>query len=195
MTISRRALLRNSLITAAAAAVPALAQSKPGSAAPAAAAASANPQLDDLKKAFATSHAFSVDMANVMPEDKYHFKPVPLDEIRTFGQQMVHIADAVSNLYQRFVEKKEVQFSEAAKEQFASKAEVVAKLDQAYKYVDDALAKLTDADLDRPTPFFGKSEVPLRRVLRTILDHSTHHRAQTVVYIRLNGLKPATYRA
>ena len=192
MTISRRALLRNSLVTAAAAAVPALAQSKPGSAAPA---ASANPQLDDLKKALATSHAFSVDMANAMPEEKYHFKPLPLDEIRTFGQQMVHIADGVRNLYQRFVEKKDVQFAEAAKEQVASKAEVIAKLDEAYKYVEDAVAKLTDADLDRPTPFFGKSEVPLRRVLRTILDHSTHHRAQTVVYIRLNGLKPATYRA
>ena len=191
MPISRRALLRSSMLTAAAAALPALAQQKP--AAPAA--TSANPQLDDLKKAFATSHAFSLDMANAMPEEKYHFKPVPLDEIRTFGQQMVHIADGVRNLYQRFVEKKDVQFAEAAKEQFASKAEVIAKLDEAYKYVEDAVAKLTDADLDRPTPFFGKSEVPLRRVLRTILDHSTHHRAQTVVYIRLNGLKPATYRA
>ncbi len=189
--LSRRALLRNSLIVAAAASVPALAQQ-----AATTPAASTNSEIDDFKRAFATSHAYTVDMANVMPEEKYHFKPVPLDEIRTFGQQMVHIGDAVNRLYQHFVEQKKLDPpTEAAKEQFASKAEVIAKLDSAYKYVEDALAKMSDADLNKMVPFFGGKQVPARQVLRTILDHSTHHRAQTVVYIRLNGLKPATYRA
>jgi uncharacterized damage-inducible protein DinB len=199
--LSRRALLRNSLITAAVAGVPAfaLAQQKPGPAATTAAPsapASANPQVDDLKKAFAASHAYTVDMANTMPEEKYHFKPVPLDEIRTFGQQMVHIGEALTGIYQHFVEQKKTPPpSEAAKEQFTSKADVIAKLDAAYNYVEAAVAKLTDADLDKPTPFFGHSEVPARHVMRTLLDHSTHHRAQTVVYLRLNGIKPATYRS
>ena len=190
--LSRRALLQNSLIAAAVVAVPAFAQQTPA----ATPAASTNPQIDDLKKAFAASHAYTVDMANAMPEEKYHFKPVPLDEIRTFGQQMVHIGDGVSRLFQHFVERKKLDPpTEAAKEQFASKADVIAKLDAAYKYVEDAVAKMTDADLDKPTPFFGGKEVPARQVLRTILDHSTHHRGQTVVYVRLSGLKPATYRA
>ena len=190
--VSRRALLRNSLITVAVAAVPAFAQ-KAASTAPA---TSANPQIDDLKKAFAASHAYTLDMANAMPEEKYQFKPVPLAEIRTFGQQMVHIADGVSRLYQHFIEKKDVgPPTEAAKETFASKAEVVAKLEEAYKYVEDAVAKLTDAALDQPTPFFGGKQVPVRQVIRTILDHSTHHRAQTVVYLRLNAIKPPGYRA
>lgn len=189
--LSRRALLRNSLIAAAAASVPAFAQQAASAAAP-----SANPQVDDLKLAFAASHAYTIDMANVMPEEKYHFKPVPLDEIRTFGQQMVHIGDGVSRLFQHFVEQKKLDPpTEAAKEQFTSKADVIAKLDAAYKYVEDAVAKMTDADLNKMVPFFGGKQVPARQVLRTILDHSTHHRAQTVVYIRLNGLKPATYRA
>ena len=190
--ISRRTLLKNSALVACAAAVPALGQTAAASANP----QGANPQIADLKAAFAVSHAFTVDMANAMPEDKYHFKPVPLDEVRSFGQQMVHIADGVSRLYQHFIEKKDLGApSEAAKEQFASKADVIAKLDAAYKYVEDAVAKLDDAALDRPTKFFGGKEVPARQVLRTILDHSTHHRGQTVVYLRLNGTKPATYRA
>jgi len=189
---SRRALLRNSLITAAVAAVPAFAQK----AASPASVASANPQIDDLKRALAASHAYTIDMANAMPEEKYNFKPVPLAEIRTFGQQMVHIADAVSRIYQHFIEKRDIgPPTEAAHETFASKAEVLAKLDEAYKYVEDAVAKLNDAALDQPTPFFGGKSVPARQVIRTILDHCTHHRAQTVVYIRLNGLKPASYRA
>lgn len=189
--LSRRALLRNSLIVATAAGVPAFAQQ-----AASAAASAAATEVDDFKRAFATSHAYTVDMANAMPEEKYHFKPVPLDEIRTFGQQMVHIGDAVSRLFEHFVEQKKIgPPTEAAKETFTSKADVIGKLDAAYKYVEDAVAKMTDADLNKMVPFFGGKQVPARQVLRTILDHSTHHRAQTVVYIRLNGLKPATYRA
>lgn len=193
--LSRRALLRNSLITATVAAVPAFAQKPAATTAPSTS-TSTNPQVDDLKRAFAASHAYTIDMANAMPEEKYNFKPVPLAEIRTFGQQMIHIGDALNAIYQRFMEKKSVPAPvEAAKETFASKADVIAKLHEAYNYVEAAIAKLTDADLDKPTPFFGHSEVPARQVLRTLLDHSTHHRAQTVVYIRLSGLKPASYRA
>ena len=50
--LSRRALLRNSLITAAVAGVPAIALGQTSQTpAPAAPAPSANPQVDDLKKA------------------------------------------------------------------------------------------------------------------------------------------------
>lgn len=193
MPISRRALLRDSVLTAAAAAaaLPALGRQKTAAAAPAA----ASPQLDELKRAFSTSRAFTLEMADAMPEEKYHFKPVPLAEIRTFGQQMVHIAESLPLIYQRFVENKEGgAFTEAAKEQFASKAEVRSKLERGYQYVEDAVARLKGSDLDRPTTFFGR-EVPVRQVIHTLLDHCTHHRAQCVVYLRLNGIKPAPYRA
>jgi uncharacterized damage-inducible protein DinB len=185
--ISRRTLLKNSALVACAAAAPALAQT---------AASPANPEVEDLKRAFAVSHAYTVEMANAMPEDKYQFKPVPLDEIRSFGQQMVHIADGASAIFQHFVEGKVVPPGpQPAQEKFANKADVIAKLDTAYGYVEAAVAKMSDADLDRSVVFFGKKPAPVRQVLRTILDHSTHHRGQTIVYIRLNGLKPATYRA
>jgi uncharacterized damage-inducible protein DinB len=189
--LSRRALLRNSLIVAAAASVPAIAQK-----AASAPAASANPEIDELKRAFATSHTYTIDMANVMPEDKYHFKPVNDPEIRTFGQQMVHIADVASVIFQHFVEGKPAPPGpKPAQEQFAGKADVLLKLETAYKYVEDAIAKMSDSDLNRVVTFFGKKPAPVRQVMHTILDHCTHHRAQTIVYIRLSGLKPAEYRA
>ena len=189
--LSRRALLRNSLIVAAAASAPALAQQAATAAAP-----SANPEIDELKRAFATSHAYTVEMANVMPEDKYHFKPVNDPEIRAFGQQMVHIADGANVIFQHFVEGKDAPPGpKPAQEQFANKADVIAKLDAAYSYVEAVVAKMTDADLNRVVTFFGKKPAPVRQVMHTILDHCTHHRAQTIVYIRLSGLKPATYRA
>ena len=194
--LSRRALLRNSLITATVAAVPAFAQKAVTPTPAAAPAPGANPQIDDLKKALAASHAYTIDIAKAMPEEKYNFKPVPLVEIRTFGQQMVHIGDALSRIYQHFVEKKDVGIPvEAAKEKVDSKAEVIAGLEAAYKYVEDAVGRSTDAALDEPKPFFGGRQVPARQIIRTLLDHCTHHRAQTVVYLRLNGIVPPSYRA
>lgn len=190
--LSRRALLRGSLLTAAAAAAPAFAQTKPD-AAPAA--ASGNPKVDDLKKAFATSRAFSIEMATAMPDDKYKFQPVP--EVRSFGQQMVHIADSLRGIYEQFVEEKKptVVFSEGGTEAVGSKTEVLAKLETQYQYVQDAIAKFDDARLEQPAKFFGGRTLPTRELLRILLDHCTHHRAQTVVYLRLNGIKPASYRA
>jgi uncharacterized damage-inducible protein DinB len=189
--LSRRALLRGSLLTAAVAAAPAFGQAKP--AAPAA--ASADSEMDGLRKAFANSRAFTIEMANAMPDGKYKFQPVP--EVRSFGQQMVHIADSLRGIYEQFVEDKKptVAFTEAGKEVVGSKTEVLAKLETQYQYVQDALAKFDDARLDQPAKFFGGRTLPTRELLRIMLDHCTHHRAQTVVYLRLNGIKPAPYRA
>jgi len=191
MTLSRRTLLRNSLITAAAAAVPALAQTKPSSAAP----TPPNPQVDDLKRAFQRSRAFTLDVANAMPEEKYNFRTVP--EVRSFGQQMVHIGHSLRGIFEQFIEDKKasVDFSEDGKEQFTSKASVVADLEQHYQYVQDAVAKLDDAALDRNVKWFGNGTVPMRRAVRVLLDHCTHHRGQAVQYLRINGIKPPDYRA
>lgn len=189
--LSRRTLLRASALTACAAALPAMAQQKPA----AAPAESANPQLDDLKAAFQQSRAYTLEVAQAMPEEKYNFRPVP--EVRSFGQQMVHIGESLRAIYETFMEMKEkptFTFSEAGKEVFASKAEVVGKLEQCYQYVQDAIAKLDDAALAKPAKFFGGRTIPARRLLRILLDHSTHHRGQAVTYLRMQGIKPPAYR-
>src|SRR5205823_5842431 len=83
-------------------------------------------RLDMIKDEFKLSRSYTLDCAEALPEEKYSFRPVP--EVRSFGQQMTHIAESIPGLYERFVEQNKTpvhQFSEAGKEDVKSKADVI----------------------------------------------------------------------
>ena len=196
--LSRRTLIRSSLLAAFAGCMPELwAQPvpDPATARPAAAGTQIHfiPEfLDELK----LSRAYTLECAQAMPGEKYEFRPVP--EVRTFGQQLVHLSEAVPGLFELFVEGKKAPthpFSEGGKEPVLSKEEIVARLGLGFDYVERAAAKLRDSALRQPTTIFGGKVVSKHRMLRFLLDHTTHHRGQTVVYLRLNHIQPPLYRA
>jgi uncharacterized damage-inducible protein DinB len=142
------------------------------------------------------SHAYTVECAEAMPEAKYFFRPVP--EVRTFGQQMVHIGESVRGLYEVFLEGKNSPsgtLSEAGQELVRSKADVLLGLRDSFDYVEKAAARLNDANLETRVAFLNNREFSHRRVLHFILDHATHHRGQCIVYMRINGVRPPQYRA
>ena len=148
--------------------------------------------LDELK----LSRAYTLECAQAMPGEKYEFRPVP--EVRTFGQQMVHLSEAVPGLYELFVENKKTPthpFSEGGKEPVLSKEEIIARLGMGFDYVERSAAKLSVANLRQTTKIFGAKVISKHRMLRFLLDHTTHHRGQTVVYLRLNHIQPPLYRA
>lgn len=197
--LSRRTLMSSSLIAAFASCLPELwAQGKPDPVVVTHAAGGA-PQiqfipefLDELK----LSRAYTLECAQAMPAEKYEFRPVP--EVRTFGQQMVHISEAVAGLYELFVEGKKAPthpFSEGGKEPSLSKEEVLARLGMSFDSVERSAAKLNPAVLRQTTKIFGGAVISKHRMLRFLLDHTTHHRGQTVVYLRLNHIQPPLYRA
>ncbi|MFA9454721.1 MAG: DinB family protein [Candidatus Aminicenantaceae bacterium] len=41
----------------------------------------------------------------------------------------------------------------------------------------------------------GKNKLAAWKLVLFCVDHITHHRGQTVVYLRLNGIKPPQYRS
>ncbi|MGH8457861.1 MAG: DinB family protein [Nevskiales bacterium] len=148
--------------------------------------------LDEVRQ----SRAYTLECAQAMPEDKYGFRPV-LDT-RTFGQQMAHIAESFPGLYELLIEGKTAPthaFSEAGKEQVASKADVVRRLNEGFGYVERAALRLKSSSLEAIIQGVGGREVTKRRALRFLLDHTTHHRGQAVIYLRMNGVRPPPYRA
>ena len=76
-----------------------------------------------------------------------------------------------------------------------SKADVMVELKDAFEYVEKAAPQLNDGVLEARVRFLANREISKRRVLRFLLDHTTHHRGQTVVYLRLSGVRPPLYRA
>lgn len=150
----------------------------------------------DFSDALRLSRAYTLECAEAMPEAKYFFRPVP--EVRTFGQQMVHIAESMRSVYEVFVEGRAsptAALSEAGKELVRSKVDVVIGLRDSFDYVDRACTKLSDSVLETRVQFLNNREVSKGRVLAFLLDHTTHHRGQTIVYMRLNGIVPPRYRA
>jgi uncharacterized damage-inducible protein DinB len=158
--------------------------------------AAAGHLVPDLLAAFKVSHTFSMECAQSMPEAHYAFRPVP-DE-RSFGQQMVHIAETLSAIYDMSVEEnppaKDQPFSEAGLEPVKSKLDVLNKVESAFLQVEKGVARLSDTMLDKRVELLAQPATKLR-VLQFLLEHTAHHRGQTVVYMRLKGVTPPAFRA
>jgi hypothetical protein len=121
-----------------------------------------------------------IAMAEEFPEDKYDFKPTP--EVRTFAEQLLHAA--ASNVYVAKVAAGEkVQFPELKREDYKTKASIV------------ALLKKSVADGAAPLKANGEEQARKRPSLWVgFLEHAGEHYGQLVVYYRVNGLVPPESR-
>jgi len=136
------------------------------------------------------SKEVTLEFAQAMPEEHYDFRPTP--EVRSFAEQMLHIAESAMVYTARFVKGDKPPSSDFTSGK--TKADIVALLDQAYDYVAAAARDLTDERADETVPF-PEGERPRRKIFGYIRDHATHHRGQTAVYFRLKGLAAPRYRA
>jgi uncharacterized damage-inducible protein DinB len=196
--ISRRALLRVSVLGLVAGCAPAMwpQSERGGYPRPGLRRGPTADAVSELMDEISLARACTVEYAEAMPEDHYGFRPVA--EERSFGQQMVHIAESVRSLFEVFVQDKTqptFMFSEAGKETVKSRADVVTLLRESFTYVHRGAADLTDVDLDLRVVFLENRPFSKGRVVRFLLDHATYHRGESAVYMRLNGIRPPRYRA
>lgn len=150
--------------------------------------------VEEFLEAIRQSRAYTLGCAMAMPEDRYGFRPVP--EVRSFGQQLVHIAQANGAIMESHVEGKKDPswpYSGDGNESVTSKADVIAQLKASYDYDESALSHMTD-DMLRDRVKAETGEHSRHWGLHFLLDHATHHRGQAVVYLRLNGIKPPEYQ-
>jgi uncharacterized damage-inducible protein DinB len=131
--------------------------------------------------------AYTKEYLDAMPDDGYAFKPTP--EIRSFGAQMDHIADANFAFVAAASGKKSPFEGSAEKMADQSKAAVSKAVMDSYDFAINALKGMTDADLAKDVKVFGmdmKSGVAFEKAF----EHQTHHRGQSTVYIRMKGATP-----
>jgi len=131
-----------------------------------------------------------LDIAEVMPADKYGYKPTP--EISSFGEQLVHCAGIV----QRFIDTSKGTKTEAAHHGAMTKPEVIALLKKTFQTAQEMMTPLTDAQLLEPVKFpFGDRTVTRATFWQGPLYQIRNHYGQLVVYLRMNGIvPPATAR-
>ena len=148
------------------------------------------------------SKSYTLQIAEAMPAIKYSFKPT--DSVRSFGEQMAHIAMSSKFLVDLFVKggamPSQEDFAAAAKmekEMGASKEACIKALTEAYDMVATTYENMSDEQLtetfvvpfDPKQPSFAKE-----KAFQFISEHNAHHRGQALVALRMQGIKSPGYK-
>jgi hypothetical protein len=145
-----------------------------------------------------------VDAAEAMPEDKYNFAPTGLNipgsdfkGVRTFGQQVKHVATANFMLWAPLVgEKPPLDVNDGnGPDSMQSKAEIVKYLKDSYALGHRAAKSLTAENVVEliPSPF-GTSRISRLYCATFTVAHGFDHYGQMVEYLRMNGIIPPASR-
>ncbi len=128
-----------------------------------------------------------------MPDDKLTFRPAP--EILNFAGQFLHISEYnyVFAAAATGVANPNTVAKAEEKPELWTKPELRGFVAASYDFMVQGIAGMAEESLDEEIQFF-KWKMPRRLVLAKALEHHAHHRGQTAIYFRLQGLKPPSER-
>jgi uncharacterized damage-inducible protein DinB len=154
---------------------------------------------EDIKiqmlKDWERAKAYTVDYLNTMPADKYSFRSH--DSIRTFAQQMLHIAQANGFIMSTATDQKPPSFVMGNIEGRAGaqkKDSVMYYVTASYDFCINAVKNSDVSKWGETKKVFNRFEATRFALMNKIFEHQTHHRGQTTIYIRLQGIKPPDER-
>ena len=125
----------------------------------------------ELKGGFNEVNDWVTKAAEMVPADKYSYKPV--DTVRTFGQLVAHITDSY-NYFCAAGAGNKVEWSDAVEKGATDK--------------DTLLPKLKEA-VGRCNAAYSSSNAQLRPLF-TNVGHTSLHYGNIITYMRMMGLKP-----
>ena len=157
-------------------------------------------------KEFDQTSKHLVQLADAMPADKFGWRP---QGARSVSEVYVHIATANFLLLGLTGVKLPAEYypdikrnakgepdmhalfarTEELEKTVTEKDQVVKMLNASIDAVRDQFSKLTTADLDKPTEFFGE-KTTIRGICLRLLAHLNEHYGQSVAYARVNGVVP-----
>jgi uncharacterized damage-inducible protein DinB len=165
--------------------------------------AEASAQVDPAKvygNMIRTAERAIVGLAEAMPEEKYSFAPVAglfaagqsteFKGVRTFAQQVAHVASSNYEFLQAMGLEKEKDF--AAIEKLTAKAEALQALKDSFAAAEKAAATITPQNAFEG---LGPKKTATRAGLASAIAwHTMDHYGQLVVYARMNGIVPPQSR-
>jgi len=144
-----------------------------------------NPLATGTKGLYTMAKNNLIKAAEKMPEDQYNYAPTA--DVRSFAKLVGHVADANGMFCAAVLgEDSPVKGVEKAK---TTKAELVAALQDSFKFCDKAYDGLTDAQAAVKVKFFGSERTKLG-VLDFNVVHDYEHYGNMVTYMRLKGIVP-----
>jgi uncharacterized damage-inducible protein DinB len=132
-------------------------------------------------------------LAEAMPEDKYSFMPTNgnFNGVRSFGEQIKHVACAQFAFFNEFEGKKPPEDCEKGGHDPAkTKSELIKYLKESFDYGNRVLGTLTTKNaLDRIEGRYAGPNTKLGISVVAVW-HVTDHYGQLVEYLRMNGIVP-----
>jgi hypothetical protein len=126
--------------------------------------------------------------ADIMPADKYTFKPTPAQ--LSFADVMVHLARGNDFLCGTIAGVKPPTRTNVAPTE--PKDVLVARLKETFQFCDQALANLDDSKLGEQLPMFGGKTMSRAAIEVLTTGDWADHYSQVAIYMRLNGQLPPT---
>jgi|SRR6478609_5523965 len=143
---------------------------------------------DQLVKDWERAKAYTKEYLDAMPDDGYAFKPTK--EMRSFAQQMLHIADANYGIGSMSLGVTSPEkFGELEKATDQSKATTEKTVMASYDFVIASLKSVAPDKMNETVSIFNNNISRSQGVMKAF-EHQTHHRGQTTVYLRLKGATP-----
>jgi len=158
-------------------------------------------QQDDVPKSIAESVSETLQftegnflaVAEAMPENKYSFVPTEgkFDDVRSFGEQVKHVACNQFAFFNEFEGKKPPEDCEkGGHEPARTKAELIQYLRDSFDYSNRVLPTLTAKNaLERVQARYAAPNTKLGISVVAVW-HITDHYGQLVEYLRMNGIVP-----
>ena len=158
-------------------------------------AGSANPLSTWLRNAYMGNRNTIVRSAEKMPEENYGMRPGTQQEVRTFGQQVGHIAN-YNFLWCAQAKGEKNPNAGNNLEKLNTKAEFLKALNDAFAYCDGVYSSLTDAsgtEMIDITQESGRQTRNLRMALLILnFAHNNEIYGNIVSYLRMKDIVPSS---
>jgi uncharacterized damage-inducible protein DinB len=151
-----------------------------------------NPLSTWLRGAYTRNRDTIVRTADKMPEENYGMRPGTQTEVRTFGQQVTHVA--TYNFLWCSQAKGEKNPNPGNLDKLTSKADIMKVLNDAFSYCDGAYSALTDASGAETIDITQESGRQTRSLRMGLLilnyGHNNEIYGSMVAYLRMKNIVP-----
>jgi len=131
---------------------------------------------EQLLTTLENSRQYTLAVAEAMPEKNYSFKPV--DTVWSFGELLQHIAYGIHWWEENYIKGNKAEWAPPPVKN--KKKDALESLRSSYDSLVKTVSKgnLTDEKV---------------KGFHATLDHITHHRGQSVLFLRMQGIVPPEY--
>lgn len=133
---------------------------------------------------------YTLEVAEAMPASKYGFKP--MEESMTFHEQLTHVVLNLSSL-SSLITGDRPDFFKGKEPEALTKEEINAVLSETLRYVSQLVEEVDEQTL-REIIKFREEKMPKENIFYLMRDHTAHHRAQAILYLRMNRIEAPKYR-